>query len=111
MITIENQVWAFVGTTEGELGLTNTGIWRLPNCQYIAADTNLAVEFPGGLQDGTFVMIDAGGQVIVQPPPDFANAGAHGIGLAFMTVGMILALKYVWRIMAATSSVPTGGAD
>lgn len=106
MITIENQVWTFVTTSNGELSFTNCGIWRIPDCTGIASGTNETVEFPDGIRDGSIVLIDATGTITVQPGPDLALALSTGLALAFTLCGSFIVIRKLWLVFTTTAGIP-----
>lgn len=106
MITIQNQTWCFVGTNEGEIGLTNIGTWQVTYADYVAGWTNAPTYFDPPLKDGAVVLVDAAGQVFVSDGPDLLHAIDYGVAASCFSVGMFLIVRYLWRNFASSSGVP-----
>jgi len=90
MITLQNQTTVFVGTSAGEIALTNAGSWSLADLEYVAAGTNEAVEV-GALREGSVVQVDAAGVVTIMEGPDLAAMAIWGFSTAFLSIGVMLA--------------------
>lgn len=106
MITIANQGMTFVGTSGGEFALTNPGVTFFQSVTYVQGGTNAQVDC-SQLRDGSRVTVDAGGLVSISESPDLVAAFLAGGVLALGTVGLLLALRAIYRWACRCGGIPT----
>lgn len=112
MITVQNATWVFVGTSAGEVGITNSGTWSFADVLYVSGGTNAPVYFDeGSLRDGTVILVDADGLVTGVNGPDLLSYAMLGAVTAFLTVGVILGIRYVLGLFASAAGTPVPGGD
>lgn len=96
-----------MGTSSGTLVFTNAGTFQLPDIvsiQYgLGSVTNLPV-----LSDGSVVVVDSSGLVLCTQGPRLMDAVMDGFVLSFVTLGVVLAITWVWRRMFRAGSIPGG---
>lgn len=109
MITVEHVTPGqnlYVGTPGGELALGESGVWTLQEISYVRLSTNAQVNLDP-LRDGSRVLVDGAGVVVVTPGPDLVGASVQGFGLAMVTVGIVLGVR--WAFLKMASAVRIGG--
>lgn len=104
MITIETQGPIFVGTSEGELGFLEAGRWSVLEASYVAYGTNENFDLPD-LRDGAVVSVDADGVVTVINGPDISGSATYGFVVAILSLGIFLAIKWVFRRVLAAGGI------
>lgn len=95
MITIENAGPVHVGTAGGELWLTNAGSWSLGSALYVRVGT--VTNTLQSYADGARVLVDGSGGCQVVNGPDLVGAGVFGFAVGLTSVGIVIALRAVWR--------------
>ena len=110
MITIQNLLPTIVGTDNGETFLGVNGTWKLDSCHYVEVlQTNgwgtnvyLAIE----PKDGDTVSIDSGAGIRILPGANIAGALFYGFTIGIAVIGMVLAVRWIYNVMAKTSGIP-----
>lgn len=93
---IQAVIGCFVETSAGEVRVL-PGIWELP-AQSIHVATNAPVSLSGQSQGAT-VLVDADGQIIAFPPPDYAGAWVGGFALGIGVLGLAMVVRWVVRFV------------
>jgi hypothetical protein len=111
MITVQTSMSpVFVGTPTGEYGFTNVGTYTFASVQYISTYTNNPVATTN-LLDGSFLIVDAAGNIEMSPGPNLVGAATVGIAVAAVTVGVILGQRYLLRSFYGMAGIPRTGAE
>lgn len=105
MITVETQVPLFVGTDAGERYVPEAGRWSFSSVTYVSrGDTNTPVSFTN-LNDGCLISVDGGGLVDVTLGPDVAYWVINGFTVAILSLGIMMAIRWVFRRMSAAAEI------
>lgn len=108
MTTVENVSGpVFVGTPVGEFALTNAGAWHFGEVSYVSYGVG-GLSNLNSLRDGAVVVVDVGGRVFYSNGPDLVGSVSYGFGLAILTVGMVMGLKWVFRRLLAAGGLVGG---
>lgn len=96
MITVHSDAPLIVSTPTSASLAFSAGRWEFEQLTTVRGGTNAPVNVSTA-RDGAVITIDASGWVEVYPGPNLSEAAVWGLGLSFLTVGMILFTRWVVR--------------
>lgn len=105
MITLETQGPVVVGTEGGEFAVTNAGRWTFTDVTYVSGPGWTNYHTNAGLRDGAVIMVDISGRVAVTDGPDLVGNSILGFSLAISTIGVAMAVRWVWRKALAAGNI------